>query len=216
VAARILPLFPLKVVLFPHMPLPLHIFEPRYQTMIRECMEAESSFGVVAIREGEEVGGDAVPHAVGTLAKILRLEPLPDGRYDLLVAGATRFRVLRTLSDRPYLRGEVRFLADREEHPAPGTRTAVQRAFAEYADLLHELVEQRAEPFQPPDDPELLSYLVGAALNVELSKKQELLAIDGAGERLVAELSILRRETALLRSMLAQKRQGPLRDYSLN
>lgn len=215
--AAILPLFPLNVVLFPHMPLPLHIFEPRYRTMVRECLAARTSFGVVAIREGEEAGAAvAVPHEIGTLAKILQVDSLPDGRYDLLVSGATRFRVLKTLGDRPYLRAEVDYLADRDEHPAADTRTAVQRAFSEYAALLRQLVDEEATPVQPPDDPELLSYLIGAALNVDLGKKQALLAIDGAAERLGAELTILRRETALLRSMLAQKRHGPLRDYSLN
>lgn len=214
--ARILPLFPLNVVLFPHMPLPLHIFEPRYRMLIRECVEAQSSFGVVAIRAGQEVGEPAIPYEVGTLAKILRIEALPDGRYDVLVSGATRFRLLQTLEGRPYLRGEVRYLADRDDRLAPDTRGAAQRAFAEYADLLHQLVGEPSEAFQPPDDPELLSYLIGAALNVELGKKQELLAIDGAAQRLAAELRILRRETALLRSMLARQRRGPLRSYSLN
>jgi len=209
-------LFPLNVVLFPHMPLPLHIFEPRYRTMIRECLERETSFGVVAIREGLEAGATAVPYEVGTLAKILRVDPLPDGRYDLLVSGATRFRVLRTLIDRPYLRAEVHYLADRDERPAPDTRQAAQRAFQEYRTLLHRLVDQDADAFAPPDDPELLSYLIAAALNVNLGEKQEFLAIDSAAERLGAELMILRREVALLRGMVAQKRKGPLKDYSLN
>ncbi len=198
------------------MPLPLHIFEPRYRTMIRECLEGETSFGVVAIREGTEVGASAVPYEVGTLAKILRVEPLPDGRYDLLVSGASRFRVLRTLVDRPYLRAEVHYLADRDDRPALDARRAAQRAFQEYSTLLHQLVDQDAKPFAPPDDPELLSYLIGAALNVDLGQKQEFLAMDGAAERLGAELAILQRELALLRSMVAQKRKGPLKDYSLN
>src|SRR5438105_7911783 len=90
-----IPLFPLSVVLFPHMPLALHIFEERYRQMMRDCRVAGTSFGVVAIREGREVGDGAVPYEVGTLAQIHECETLPDGRYKLRVEGASRFRVER-------------------------------------------------------------------------------------------------------------------------
>ncbi|HXL19893.1 MAG TPA: LON peptidase substrate-binding domain-containing protein, partial [Streptosporangiaceae bacterium] len=76
-----LPLFPLNVVLFPHMALPLHVFEPRYRKMIGDCLEEGHSFGVVAIREGRETG-PATPYGVGTLAKIVRIDRLDDGRMN--------------------------------------------------------------------------------------------------------------------------------------
>jgi len=75
-----LDLFPLHTVLFPHMRLPLHIFEPRYRVMIRACIDEERPFGVALIRSGEEVGGPAEPHGVGTTARITSHETLPDGR----------------------------------------------------------------------------------------------------------------------------------------
>src|SRR3979411_1776213 len=90
-----LPLFLLRSVLFPHMPMSLHVFEARYQEMRRDCLDAGSSFGVVAIRDGKEVGGDAVPRAVGTVARIVRVDRLPDGRMNLLLTGGSRFRVGR-------------------------------------------------------------------------------------------------------------------------
>ena len=77
-----LPLFPLNAVLFPHMALPLHIFEPRYRQMIGDCLEEGHSFGVVAIREGTETG-PATPYEVGTLAKIVRIDRLDEGRGGL-------------------------------------------------------------------------------------------------------------------------------------
>src|SRR5437588_780370 len=80
-----LPLFPLNAVLFPHMPLPLHVFEPRYRQMIADCLEEGHSFGVVAIREGSETG-PTTPYDVGTLAKIVHIDRLEDGRMNLLVA----------------------------------------------------------------------------------------------------------------------------------
>ena len=68
-----IPLFPLSTVLFPGGTIPLQIFEDRYHSMIQDCLESNSKFGVVLIKEGKEVGGAAVPHRVGTLAKITKM-----------------------------------------------------------------------------------------------------------------------------------------------
>src|SRR2546423_3901810 len=84
------------------MPLPLHIFEPRYRQMIAECLEEGHSFGVVAIREGNE-SGPATPFDVGTLAKIVRIDRLDDGRMNLLAMGASRFAIVRSAYDRSFL-----------------------------------------------------------------------------------------------------------------
>jgi Lon protease-like protein len=213
-----LPLFPLNTVLFPHMPLPLQVFERRYKLMLRDCLDAGQSFGVVAIREGEETGAPAVPHDVGTLAKIVNMERLDDGRVKLLITGTTRFRVLRTSDDRPYLRGSVRFLAERGDDPED-TREVMQgvaAAFADYRTLLRQLADSEPESIEPPLEPELLSYLVAALLNVPLSLKQELLALDRTDHRLQAELRILRKENALLKQMLARKTQAVAGKVSLN
>ena len=213
-----LPLFPLNTVLFPHMPLPLQVFERRYKLMLRDCLDAGQSFGVVAIREGEETGPPAVPHDVGTLAKIVNMERLDDGRVKLLITGTTRFRVLRTSDDRPYLRGSVRFLAERGDDPED-TREVMQgvaAAFADYRTLLRQLADSEPESIEPPLEPELLSYLVAALLNVPLSLKQELLALDRTDHRLQAELRILRKENALLKQMLARKTQAVAGKVSLN
>src|ERR1700730_14638753 len=110
-----LPLFLLRTVLFPHMPMSLHVFEDRYQEMMRDCLDAGSSFGVVAIREGREVGGDAVPRAVGTLARIVHVERLPDGRMNLFITGASRFRVVRPVSCKAYARAEVEYLQEESD-----------------------------------------------------------------------------------------------------
>ena len=121
-----IPLFELGVVLFPHMPLALHVFEERYRAMLRDCEEQGIGFGVVAIREGVEVGGGAVSHDTGTLAQIRKQERLDDGRSNLLVTGATRFRVVRRITDRPYPAGEVEYLSD-----TPGDAEEMRRLAAE-------------------------------------------------------------------------------------
>ena len=102
-----LPLFPLHVVLYPEMPLPLHIFEPRYREMVMRCREEDTAFGVVLIRDGEEAGAPAVPHAIGTTARIDQFEELPDGKMNVVVTGETRFHVLETFHQQPYLTARV-------------------------------------------------------------------------------------------------------------
>jgi len=212
-----LPLFPLNTVLFPHLPLPLHVFEERYRVMIRDCLDAGHSFGVVGIREGLETG-PALPYDIGTLAKIVRIDRMEDGRTNLLVSGASRFRILETATDRPYLRGRIEILPETGDEVAGiGELTdAAATAFRDYSNLLRELVNEKPEPFEPPMDPELLSYLVAGTLTLQLPQKQALLESPRTDERLRAELALLRRELTLLREMLRQKQAGVTGRASLN
>jgi Lon protease-like protein len=212
-----IPLFPLSVVLFPHMPLPLHIFEERYRQMMRDCEQEGTSFGVVAIREGVDAMGPATPHPVGTLAQLRKVERLEDGRYNLLVVGASRFRILDVSTRRPYLVGEVEYLQDSDEGEQVSAQLARQvgAAFRGYANTLRQLAGQERNDIDLPDDPELLSYLVAATLQVEIARKQELLEMDAARERLRGCLALLRREAVLLDQMLA-RRDAPTGAFSPN
>ena len=211
-----LPLFPLNVVLFPHMPLPLHIFEPRYRQMIAECLEEGHSFGVVAIREGTETG--ATPYDVGTLAKIVRIDRLDDGRMNLLVMGASRFAIVRTAEDRPYLRGEIRIIPETgDDLDATARLTEVTAVtFRQYSNLLRELVGRQPDEAEPPMEPELLSYLIAAALNLQVPEKQTLLAEARTDSRLLLELRLLRKEIALLKQMVAHAATAAKVKTSLN
>ena len=132
------PLFPLGTVLFPHMPMSLHIFEDRYKTMMRDCRRGSTTFGIVAIRSGQETGGSAIPYDVGTLAQLDEVEELDDGGYNLVITGASRFHIDAFSHRRPYLVGSVRYLQD---IPAPADDTerlaaAVTAAFRGYAGQL--------------------------------------------------------------------------------
>jgi uncharacterized protein len=201
---QLLPIFPLNVVLFPHMPLPLHIFEPRYRQMLADCLEEGHSFGVVAIKEGSETGA-SVPYDVGTLAKIVRIDRLDDGRMNLLVMGASRFQILKTAEDRPYLRAEIRIIPEAGDDLDATARLTdtTGMAFREYSNLLRELVGQRPDQAEPPMEPELLSYLIAAALNLQVAEKQSLLAEPRTDSRLKLELGMLRKEILLLKQMVA-------------
>src|SRR5919197_4197526 len=88
-----LPLFPLPTVLYPGMPLPLHVFEERYKAMFARVLGGDRRFGVVAVAEGAEIGGHHRHQPIGCLAEGRNLRPHPDGRMDVLAQGVRRFEV---------------------------------------------------------------------------------------------------------------------------
>ena len=201
-----IPLFPLGAVLFPHTPLTLHIFEERYRAMLRDCAEEGIGFGVVAIAEGHEVGAPAKPHGVGTLAQVLERETLDDGSTNLIVAGTSRFRIEETSDRRAYPLGRVTWLTEEPGAPVPelermGRRAA--RAFTAYAARMRRLAGLPESPPEITEDPERLSYLISAALQIETVHKQRLLETPTTAGRLDAALELLRREELLLGQMLA-------------
>ncbi len=205
-----LPLFPLGTVLFPGLVLPLHVFEERYRTLVAELLEqpeARRRFGVVAIREGREVGPDGVAalHEVGCTARVRRIEPHPDGRFDLVTVGGELFRLTGLRRSRPYLVGEVEWLPDELGPPdeAGLLAAAVRRALAGYAAALGEAGGTSVQLPELPDDPLLLGHLVAATVQVDLAERQALLAQPDGCTRLARELSLLRRETELLRVLRA-------------
>jgi uncharacterized protein len=128
-ATREIAVFPLGSVLFPGMPLPLRVFEPRYVAMLSTVLgEPEREFGVVLIERGSEVGGGDVRFDVGTVARVASVEIRP-GSIVLLATGTERFAVVRWLEDDPYPRAEVRTLEQWELDAA--TASALQAAEAE-------------------------------------------------------------------------------------
>ena len=218
--AEPLPLFPLgHTVLFPGMVLPLHVFEERYQELVRTLVElpegARRRFGVVAIRQGWEVGEDAVSalHDVGCAAELRRVSRYPDGRYDIVTVGTDRFR-LRSVDreSRPYLVGSVEWLpAEPPLGPAgqsgpagaAGLADAVATLFAEYVDAVAGLQGRPSEDTELPDDPVQLAYAVAAAAVLTLEDRQALLEADTTRARLGAELRLLKRETTMVRRLRA-------------
>src|ERR1700719_940872 len=115
---RVIPMFPLGTVLFPHVLLPLHVFEPRYRVMTQRVLAGDGEFGVVLIERGSEVGGGDTRFDVGTVARIVRAQELPDGGYALATVGIRRIRIARWLPDDPYPLAEVVDLAEPESEPA--------------------------------------------------------------------------------------------------
>lgn len=206
---RRLPLFPLSMVLFPGLVLPLHVFEERYRALVRDLLalpEEEREFGVVAIRLGREVGEDGVTalHEVGCTARLRRAEPHEDGRFDIVTTGRQRFVLSELVEDeRPYLVGLVEPLEDPVGDPreAELLDSAVRGAYVAYLTALSDAgAGDMVEP-ELPDDPLVLSYLVAATVVLDLADRQALLAEPDGVARLTTELTVLRRETRLLRAL---------------
>lgn len=193
-----IPLFPLGTVLFPGLLLPLHVFERRYRDLVRDLLTApdeQRRFGVVAIREGQEVGADGIRalYPVGCVARLRRVDPYDDGRFDIVSTGAQRFRLLSVDAALPYLRAEVELLDEAPGEAADAAAAGVRALFEVY---------RRAVGAQPADDlptePDVLSYLVAATMVLDLPDRQILLEQPDTTLRLRQELRLLRRETALL------------------
>jgi len=204
--SEVMPLFPLGAVLYPGMLLPLHIFEERYRQLVRDLLDGPDPrrFGVIAIRRGRETGIDGVHslYEIGCTATLRRVDQHEDGRFDIVTVGTDRFRLLGLDETGPYLRGEVEVLADGETDPAlsaPLVRT-VQAAFRAYLDASTESGGASVRIDELPDEPRLLSFMVAAAMIIDLPDRQALLAEPDTGQRLNLQRAMLSRETAMLRT----------------
>ncbi len=197
-------LFPLQTVLFPGMRLPIHIFEERYKVMIRECIEEDAPFGVLLIKSGVEAGGAAVPHDVGTTARILQVEYLEDGRMNLFTVGQRRFRIVTLNTTQPYLRGEVALV---DQHPAgadaPALMPRAQALFDDYLKTYLALGDQWTRGVYLPGDPGEAADYIAARLDVAQPLKQELLEQLAPEARLARELEVIGEELPDMRSRLA-------------
>ena len=159
---------------------------------------------MIAIRKGRETGIDGVHslYEIGCTATLRRVDRHEDGRFDIVTAGTRRFRLLGLDETRPYLQGEVELLAEEPADPAvagPAVRV-IQAAFREYLDALTEWGGATVRVEELPDEPELLSFLVAAAIVIELPERQALLAESDTLRRMAMQRALLSRETAMLRT----------------
>jgi uncharacterized protein len=192
-ADRSLPMFPLSSVLFPHAPLALHVFEPRYRSLVADCLAGDGRFGVVLITRGSEVGGGDRRVEVGTVASIDRAEPLGDGRWFLEAHGVGLLRVTRWADEAPYPRALVE---DLDTEPTPDGH-ALRRAEAEVRrvrGLLSELGDVPAVPGSMAlgDTPDEVGWTLCALAPVNAFDRQRLLEAPGPDERLALLLDFVR------------------------
>ncbi len=201
------PLFPLNAVVFPGIVTPLHIFEERYRALIRELLTVEAVFdrvfGIIAIREGYEVGehGMQSVHRVGTLVQLTEVEGYDDGRFDIEVIGRQRLRVIESDSSGPYLRGEVELLSDSDEPNGATEAAAALNTFEIYRDLLSDLRGGPVLAGEMPSDPAYLSYALASTCLLTLPQRQKLLEAETAVERLGSLRRLLHEEMRAMRAL---------------
>ena len=216
-----LPLFPLNVVLFPGMVLPLQIFEDRYKQLLVRCVTRSEPFGVILLKSGraEENNSDIYP--IGTTAHITDVKPIEGERFHIMIVGDNRFRVVRTHTEHEYLTGIV------EDFPLDTTPTQYTNPIAKklgkklqiYFDNHEKLSELDLDLKNVLDNPEALAYLTAMVLPISNIGKQLLLSADTVQNLLIEEYDMLRHEINILEIL---KNEPPIQDglsmttFSLN
>jgi uncharacterized protein len=179
----LLPLFPLDLVLLPGVPLPLHVFEPRYKEMIAECLDEKKPFGVV------RASSDGVAD-IGCTAEIVEVtKRYDDGRMDILTRGVERFEVLQVHEERPFLEAEFTVI---EDEPGAASSELVQQAVRLHTEIAR---LSGGDANDPAESAEHLSFLLAGSLPLDLDFKQNLLTTLSEPKRLEALISYL--ETVL-------------------
>lgn len=182
-----LPLFPLPMVLFPGVPLPLHIFEPRYRRMLEDISATNNLFGLSYL---EDLTENEVPPAghVGCVAEVTETQTLPDGRSNILTVGVIRYRIESYVErNDPYLVARVSFFEDDHEDDELLRASALEVAstFTRIARAVRLINDERANlPDISDTDPQRLSFLVAAAVELDTNAKQTLLETPSTSERL--------------------------------
>ena len=209
-----LSLFPLNVVLFPGMRLPLHIFEERYKAMIGDCLEREAPFGIVLIKEGPEVGGPAEPFRIGTSARILSAHHLEEGRMNILTRGDRRFQVAEITQQVPHMVGQVRYLEEEEGQDPSEVAAQVGEGYEVFMRGLAALAGGWSAHAQAPQDPVGLSYRVASSIDLPGQIRQQLLDAATAQERLEQLLPLLNRSNEVLQQEIVKR--SPFQGHRLN
>ena len=202
---RRLRMFPLGTVLFPLGVLPLHIFEPRYLTMIAEALEDDSTFGVTLIERGPEVGGGDQRSAIGTVARVVRAGRIDDARLAVVTVGVARIRVTAWLDDDPYPAAMAAMYPDGEAGPNLGqlvgeTRRMMRRLMAFASELGADVGTMDVDL---PDDPRNAVWTLCSMAPIEQLDRQRLLEIEDPQPRMLELQRLLAETTETLQARLA-------------
>lgn len=207
-----LPMFPLNTVLFPGQTMQLHVFEDRYRALVHHLLSipdrSQRLFGVVAIREGYEVGTHGVQsvHRVGCVAQMTSVAPDEDGTFEIEIVGRERFHLQSLDASGTYLVGTVETAPDAAD-PAAGAGERSQQAtraretFAVYRSRLSELRGAEVLDVELPDDPVYLSYTLAATCLLTLRERQALLETGSADERLIMLRQAMREEMRAMKAI---------------
>lgn len=197
-----IPIFPLNTVLFPGIPLHLHIFEDRYKLMLHSCLNKNAVFGVVLIRKGQEAMGKlAEPYEIGCTARILQVDTLSDGRMNVLAQGGERFRILSLDYRLPYLVGQIERLPMPDlDPPDLGNLLPIVK---EYIEMLSQIMPDDLDTtaINFPDDPMINLNLSASVLQLPDREKQDLLSVQDSHELYLQLLRLYKRELSVFNQL---------------
>jgi Lon protease-like protein len=200
-----IPIFPLSTVLFPRMALPLRVFEPRYLAMVARCIRERTGFGVALIREGEEVGGGAVPEVIGTMARIRAVQHDDEGdALTLLAMGTERYRLLDyTTGPDDYLIGTTSLYRDtpQDTDVVGPLASDARRLFGHYFASLVSRAGIDLPEYDLPHNPSDLSFVIAAVIQQEAARRQAMLEARDTAQRLAQEIEMLQDSIERLNAM---------------
>lgn len=195
--SALVPLFPLDLVLLPAVPLPLHIFEPRYKEMINECLSQNRHFGIVRSK------GEALA-SIGCTAEIINvLKTYPDGRMDILTEGKRRFELLELNRERSFLQADVVYLDDEDD---PAATPAIETALRFHGEIM-KLAGAEPEDAEKADKSQL-AYRLAGSLPFDPDFQQALLEMNSEADRMRAIVSFFERILPVLQQSANAKRKA--------
>jgi uncharacterized protein len=200
----IVPLFPLpNVVLFPKTPMPLYVFEERYRTMIKETLAGKGELVIALLRTGSESSYASISavHTIACLGKIETCEELEDGKYNIVVVGTQRVRIIREVQHSPYQLVEVEMIDHNGSDESPDEvikrHNHLGSLFAKFTELATG-VKQHALELMPQLDFEALVNMVAMTLNLAIEQKQALLEINDPSQRCEVLIPVLQQQLETL------------------
>ena len=212
-----IPLFPLPLVLFPQVVLPLHIFEERYRLMINRCIEESATFGMVLIPPGSSTESESTIRRVGVTARVIQFDRIEDGRINIMAAGETRFRILEFTASKPYWTANVEFFEDdrEDDEELQESYNNVVHLYREVHRLAAQLrgLEFDVEEVKIPVSPATLTHMVSFVLDVDPEAKQSLLemtSVEGRLKTLAVHLdeAVQRLNAEIVREKISNKVKG--------
>jgi len=183
-----IPLFPLPLVLFPQVVVPLHIFEERYKEMINRCIEESIAFGIVMIPPGTSAENEATIRRVGVTARVIQFDRIEGGRFNIMAAGEMRFRILNFTTGKSYRTARVEFIEDDDESEEElwDSYNDVVRLYREVHRLAAQYrgVDVDVDEVKIPASPATMSHMLSFVLDLDVEFKQALLEMTSIEGRL--------------------------------
>jgi Lon protease-like protein len=206
-----IPLFPLpRLVAFPQVAVPLHIFEERYKLMINRCIDQNSIFGLVLLQDGAEEESESTICRVGVACRVVQVDRMDDGRLNILCAAESRFRIQEFTARKPYWTGIAEFFEDEPEDQSglKGALEEVARLYKQATLLTSRVKEQEIPELDFPDSATAASFMVSYILDLSSARKQELLEVTSTLLRLDALASEIEKMISTLQEQLQRKGLG--------